>query len=145
MEKIRIENGKKMEKILKAVGPGGATIKKKGEWDFAVYITEQDEEFVWIEMCEKEYYGGDLMMAPFMKICLKKSRDGHITQAIPKAYQSDNVYVGRTDINEKGEIFLNLKLAEIKPGELDRRLESWLRSIDMIGYVTEPDEIVFHE
>ena len=55
------------------------------------------------------------------------------------------MFIGRTDINEKGEIFLNLKLVEIKPGELDRRLESWLRSIDMIGYVTEPDEIVFHE
>ena len=40
---------------------------------------------------------------------------------------------------------MDLKLLEIKPGELDRRLESWLRSIDMIGYVTEPDEIVFHE
>jgi hypothetical protein len=46
---------------------------------------------------------------------------------------------------EKGEIFLDLKLLEIKPGELDRRLESWLESIDRIGYVTEPDKIVFHE
>lgn len=145
MERIRIDNGKKMEKIVKAVGPGGATIKKKGEWDLAVYITEQDEDFVWIEMCEKEYYGGDLIMDPFMKICLEKDKDGHITQAIPKVYQSDSVFMGRTDINEKGEIFLDLKLLEIKPGELDRRLESWLDSIDRIGYVTEPDKIVFHE
>lgn len=30
MERIRIDNGKKMEKILKAVGSGGATMKKKG-------------------------------------------------------------------------------------------------------------------
>ena len=44
-----------------------------------------------------------------------------------------------------GEIFLDLKLLEIKPGESDRRLESWLDSIDRIGYVTEPDKIVFHE
>lgn len=145
MERIRIENGKKMEKILKAAGPGGAVFKKKGQWDFLVYITEQDEESVWIEMCEKEDYGGDLIMDPFMKICLEKDKDGHITQAIPKAYQSDSVCIGRTDINEKGEIFLNLKLLETKPGELDRRLESWLGSIDRIGYVTEPDEIVFHE
>lgn len=55
------------------------------------------------------------------------------------------MFIGRTDINEKGEIFLDLKLLEIKPGELDRRLESWLDSIDRIGYVTEPDKIVFHE
>ena len=53
--------------------------------------------------------------------------------------------MGRTDINEKGEIFLNLKLMETKPGELDRRLESWLHSIDGIGYLTEPDKIIFHE
>ena len=52
------------------------------------------------------------------------------------------MFIGRTDINEKGEIFLDLKLLEIKPGELDGRLESWL---DSIGYVTEPDKIVFHE
>lgn len=52
------------------------------------------------------------------------------------------MFIGRTDINEKGEIFLDLKLLEIKQGELDRRLESWL---DRIGYVTEPDKIVFHE
>ena len=52
------------------------------------------------------------------------------------------MFIGRTDINEKGEIFLDLKLLEIKQGELDRRLESWL---DSIGYVTEPDKIVFHE
>lgn len=37
---------------------------------------------------------------------------------------------------------MDLKLLEIKPGELDVRLESWL---DSIGYVTEPDKIVFHE
>lgn len=116
--------------------------RKKGEWDFAVYITEQDEDFVWIEMCEKEYYRGDLIMDPFIKICLEKDKGGHITQAIPKVYQSDSVFMGRTDINEKGEIFLDLKLLEIKPGELDGRLESWL---DSIGYVTEPDKIVFHE
>ena len=48
------------------------------------------------------------------------------------------MFIGRTDINEKGEIFLDLKLLEIKQGELDRRLESWLDSIDRIGYVT-PD------
>lgn len=40
---------------------------------------------------------------------------------------------------------MDLKLLEIKQGELDRRLESWLDSIDRIGYVTEPDKIVFHE
>ena len=50
------------------------------------------------------------------------------------------------EIKARGhKIFLDLKLLEIKPGELDRRLESWLDSIDRIGYVTEPDKIVFHE
>ena len=49
--------------------------------------------------------------------------------------------MGRTDINEKGEIFLNRKLIETKPGELDRRLESWLHTIEWIGYLTEPDKI----
>lgn len=145
MERIRKENGKKMEEILKVVGPRGATIKKEGQWDFAVYIEDEEEEAIWIEMCEKEDYGGDLVMDPFMRICLEKGKDGHITQAIPKAYQSDSLFIGRTDINEKGEIFLNLKLIETKPGELDRRLESWLHSIDGIGYLTEPDKIIFHE
>ncbi len=145
MERIRIENGKKMEKILKAVGPGGATIKMKGEWDFVVYITEEDEESAWIEMCEMKDSGGDLILDPFMEICLKKDKDGHIAQAIPKRYQSDSLVMGRTDINEKGEIFLNLELIDTEPGELDRRLESWLHSIDMIGYLTKYDEIVFHE
>ena len=46
---------------------------------------------------------------------------------------------------ENGEIFLNLKLMETKPGELDRRLENWLHSIDGIDYLTEPDKIIFHE
>ena len=145
MERIRRANGKKMEEILKVVGPTGATIKKEGQWDFAVYIEEEDEESIWIEMCEKEDYGGDLVMDPFMRICLEKDKDGQINQAIPKAYQSDSLVMGRTDINEKGEIFLNLKLMETKPGELDRRLESWLHSIDGIGYLTEPDKIIFHE
>ena len=145
MERIRRANGKKMEEILKVVGPTGATIKKEGQWDFAVYIEEEDEESIWIEMCEKEDYGGDLVMDPFMRICLEKDKDGQITQAIPKAYQSDSLFMGRTDINEKGEIFLNLNLIETKPGELDRRLESWLHSIDGIGYLTEPDKIIFHE
>ena len=31
MKRIRMENGKKMEKILKAVGPMGATVKKEGQ------------------------------------------------------------------------------------------------------------------
>lgn len=145
MKKIRMENGKKMEKILKVVGPFGATIKKEGQWDFAVYIGEQDEESIWIEMCEKKDYGGDLIMDPFMRICLEKDKDGHIIQAIPEAYQSDSLFMGRTDINEKGEIFLNLKLIETKPGELDRRLESWLHTIEGIGYLTKPDKIIFHE
>ena len=145
MERIRRANGKKMEEILKVVGPTGATIKKEGQWDFAVYIEEEDEESIWIEMCEKEDYGGDLVMDPFMRICLEKDKDGQITQAIPKAYQSDSLFMGRTDINEKGEIFLNLKLIETNPGELDRRLESWLHSIEGIGYLTEPDKIIFHE
>ena len=37
---IRMENGKKMEEILRVVGPAGATIEKEGQWDFAVYIEE---------------------------------------------------------------------------------------------------------
>ena len=53
--------------------------------------------------------------------------------------------LARSVYRKKEEIFLDLKLLEIKPGELDRRLESWLDSIDRIGYVTEPDKIVFHE
>ena len=128
-----MENGKKMEEILKAVGPAGATIEKEGQWDFAVYIEDEDDESILIEMCEKKDYKGDLIMDPYMRIYLEKDKDGHITQAIPKAYQSDSLVMGRTDINEKGEIFLNLKLMETKPGELDRRLESWLHSIDGIG------------
>ncbi len=145
MESIRMENGKKLEEILKAVGPAGATIEKEGQWDFAVYIEDEDDESILIEMCEKKDYKGDLIMDPYMRIYLEKDKDGHITQAIPKAYQSDSLVMGRTDINEKGEIFLNLKLMETKPGELDRRLESWLHSIDGIGYLTEPDKIIFHE
>lgn len=145
MERIKMENGKKMEKILKAVGPMGATIKKEGQWDFVVCIEEQDEESVLVEMCQKEDYGGDLIMDPFMRICLERDRDGHIIQAIPEAYQSDSLFMGRTDINEKGEIFLNRKLIETKPGELDRRLASWLRTIEWIGYLTEPDKIIFRE
>ena len=39
----------------------------------------------------------------------------------------------------------NLNLIETKPGELDRRLESWLHSMDGIGYLTEPDKVIFHE
>ena len=50
--------------------------------------------------------------------------------------------LARSVYRKKGEIFLDLKLLEIKPGELDGRLESWL---DSIGYVTEPDMLVFHE
>ena len=145
MKRIRMENGKKMEKILKAVGPLGATIKKKGQWDLLVFIGDEDEESVLVEMCQKEEHGGDLIMDPFMRICLEKNKDGHITQAIPEAYQSDSVFIGRTDINEKGEIFLTRKLIETKSGELDRRLESWLRTIDGIGYFTEPDKIIFRE
>lgn len=141
MKRIRMENGKKMEKILRAVGPAGATIKKGGQWDFMVCIGDEDEESVLVEMCQKKDYGGDLIMDPFMRICLKKDGDGHITQAIPQAYQSDSLFMGRTDINEKGEIFLNRKLIETKPGELDRRLESWLHTIEWIGYLTEPDKI----
>lgn len=145
MTDIRVQNGRKMEKLLKVVGPTGATIQKEGEWNLLVYITDQDEENIWIEMCEMEHIGGDPVMDPFMKIQLKRDADGHITQAIPAAYQSDNIFFGRTDINEKGEIFLNLQLIETKKGELDRRLKSWLQSIDLIGYLEEPHEILFRE
>ena len=145
MTDIRIENGRKMEKLLKVVGPTGAAIKKENEWDLLVYITDQDEENIWIEMCEMDHIGRDPVMDPFMKIQLKRNSDGHITQAIPVAYQSDNLFSGRTDINENGEIFLNLQLIETKKGELDRRLESWLQSIDLIGYLEEPHEILFRE
>lgn len=145
MSKIRIENGAKMEKILKAVGPTGATIKKAGEWDLSVFITKRNKKSMIIEMCECEHFGGDLILDPFMEIYLKTDEEGHITQAIPRAYQSDNLYVGRTEINEKGEIFLNRELTETKRGELDRRLESWLCTIDAIGYLTSSDEIIFHD
>ena len=86
MERIRMENGKKMEEILRVVGPAGATIEKEGQWDFAVYIEDEDDESILIEMCEKKDYKGDLIMDPYMRICLEKDKDGHITQAIPKAY-----------------------------------------------------------
>ena len=56
MERIRMENGKKMEEILRVVGPAGATIEKEGQWDFAVYIEDEDDESILIEMCEKKDY-----------------------------------------------------------------------------------------
>ncbi len=144
MKEIRVNNGKKMEKIMEAVGETGARIKKEENWDLSVYIAERGKNFVRIEMCESKSIGGDLIMDPFMEIVLKKKGEGHIAGAIPVAYQSDNIYIGRTDINKKGEIFLNRVLLETKEGELDRRLEEWLNSIQLLGYLEKPNEILFH-
>lgn len=144
MKEIRVNNGKKMEKLMEAVGETGARIKKEGNWDLSVYIAERGKNFVRIEMCESKTIGGDLFMDPFMEIILKKKGEGHITGAVPVAYQSDNIFIGRTDINKKGEIFLNRELQETKEGELDRRLEEWLHSIELLGYLEKPNEILFH-
>lgn len=145
MENIQTQNGKKMAKILKTVGPAGATIKKSGEWDLSVYITDQDEKEIQVEMAASKDLYGDLFLDPFMRICLKKNQKGQITQAIPTFYQSDNLFLGRMEIREKGEIFINGELTETDPRALDEKLESWLTSIDLIGYLTKPDEINFHE
>lgn len=144
MREIRIKNGKRMEKIMEVVGKTGATIKKEGEWDLAVYIVRRRKGSLWIEMCEKKTIGGDLFMDPWMKIRLKMNGEGYITEAVPQAYQSDNMLAGRTDINEKGEIFLNLELVETKKGELDRRLDDWLNTIEFLRYFEEPHKVNFH-
>lgn len=154
MTRRRLQNGKKMENILKAAGPTGATIKKADEWDLSVYILapedvldwdEEDNLSFWVEMCASKDFHGDLLMDPLMRICLKKDQKGQIIQAIPKFYQSDNLVLGRMEINEKGEIFINRELVETNPEELDERLENWLHSIDLIGYLREPNEIIFHK
>lgn len=145
MASIKTQNGKKMAKILKLVGPTGAIIKKAHEWDLSVYITGQDEDNIWVEMAASTHLYGDLFLDPLMQICLKKNQKGQITQAIPTFYQSDNLFLGRMEIREKGEIFINGELMETDPRELDKRLESWLTSIDLIGYLTNPHEICFHE
>lgn len=145
MANIQTRNGKNMAKILKTVGPAGATIKKSGEWDLSVYITDEDEDEIQVEMAASKELYGDLFLDPFMRICLKKNQRGQITRAIPTFYQSDNLYLGRMEIREKGEIFINGKLTETDPRALDERLESWLTSIDLIGYLTKPDMICYHE
>lgn len=144
MTNIKAQNGKKMAKILKIVGPAGATIKKADEWDLSVYITDQDEDHIQVEMAASKELYGDLFLDPLMFICLKKNCKGQITRAIPTFYQSDNLFLGRMEIRESGAVYINGKLTETDPGALDEKLESWLHSIDLIGYLTKPDEICFH-
>ena len=101
------QNGKRKEngKNFKGCRSYGGYSQERGQWDLVVCIGDEDEESVLVEMCQKKDYGGDLIMDPFMRICLKKDRDGHITQAIPQAYQSDSLFMGRTDINERERFF----------------------------------------
>jgi len=142
---IRIKNGKRMETIMEPVGRTGARIEKEGNWDLSVCIVKRGINFVRIEMSASKIIGGDFVMDPFMEIILKKDAEGHITEAVPVAYQSDNIFIGKTEINQKGEIFLNCKLLEIQKGELDRRLDSWLDSIGLSGYLREPHKVYFRE
>lgn len=145
MASIQMQNGKKMAEILKVVGPAGATIKKSGEWDLSVYINDEDEDSIQVEMAVGKDLYGDLFLDPFMLICLEKNQKGQITRAIPTFYRSDNLFLGRMEIRENGAVYINGKLTETDPGALDEKLESWLYSIDLIGYLREPDEICFRE
>lgn len=146
MTDIRVQNGKKMKKILDLAGPAGATIKKKGEWDLAVYITEKGQDFILVEMSSQKLLYGDLIMDPFMRILLETDPQGMIIRAIPKFYQSDNLFLGRMEIREKGEVFINGKLVETEEGALDQRLENWLNTIEhWTGHLMPPHEIVFHK
>ena len=144
MANIKTQNAKKMAKILETVGPTGAVIKKSGEWDLSVYVNDQDEDSIQVEMAASKELYGDLFLDPLMFISLEKNRKGQIIRAIPTFYQSDNLFLGRMEIRENGAIYINGKLTETDPKALDEKLESWLTSIDLIGYLREPDEICFH-
>lgn len=144
MASIQMQNGKKMAEILKIVGSAGATIKKSGEWDLSVYINDQDEDQIQVEMAASKDLYGDLFLDPLMFISLKKNQKGQITRAVPTFYQSDNLFLGRIEIRENGAVYINGKHTETDPKALDEKLESWLYSIDLIGYLREPDEICFH-
>ncbi|MBR6307106.1 MAG: hypothetical protein IKR39_00690 [Lachnospiraceae bacterium] len=127
-------NASRIAKILEKVGPENAKIKVDGAWDLSVYYVYRSEKMIEIEMFASKREDRVSMVDPLMKIELALDENGAIKTAHPIYYQSHGMFFDVELYSEDNRDCWNPELHE-KPGELDRKLNNWLDSIDVQGYL----------
>lgn len=137
MEELRNSNGKKIAKILDYTGNENSSITIEEDWEIRIYHSTDYEDREIIEMCSYADYNGDALFDPLFRIELYRDENGELVSAKALYYLS-RTFMGDIELYCTGnpDCWSNSHYEEDE-GELDERLSSWMRTIDMRGYLTK--------
>ena len=133
---IQESNGKTIQRLLDRIGPDNASITTENDWILKIYYSEQTPDNMTIEMCLTTSYNGDPLFDPLMKIRLDLGGDGRILSATPLYYLSRTLFYNKEIYSEGNPSCYDPRLYDTED-ELDSRLESWLKNLEIQGYLTK--------
>ncbi len=132
----------KLNKVYDFLAPHGGDIKIEDDWNFRMYVQQDDDKY-YLYMYSAEGYAQDYLMDPWFKVEITFSPDRErITLAKPIEYLSQT-FLGELHIDE----FDNMEgfggIKEHEDGIMNENFDSFLDTITNIRpYLTSPKEVI---